>query len=67
MKKGKQRKRLKLLTPNKQFTRLQVSLVQIKDKNSSYILKNEIRERLYFHYQHNKITNTLYNSLIKSV
>ena len=30
-------------------------------------LKNEIRQRLYLLYQHNKITKKVYNNLIKSL
>ena len=47
---------LKILTPNKLLTRLLILLVQIKDGNNSYQLKNEIIQVLYLLYQHNKIT-----------
>ena len=41
---GKERKGLKILTPNKQLTKLQVLLAEIKAENNSYKLKNEIRQ-----------------------
>ena len=63
----KERKRLKILTPNQLLTRLSILLVQIKAGNNSYKLKNEIRQTLYLLYQHNKITKKVYNNLIKSL
>ena len=59
--------RLKILTPNKLITRLAILLVRIEAANSSYKLKNEIRQILYLLYQHNKITKNVYNNLIKSL
>ena len=44
------------MTPNKLLTRLPILLAQMKAGNNSYKLKNEIRQILYFLYQHNKIT-----------
>ena len=38
---------LKILTPNKLFTRLSVLLAEIKAGNNSSKLKNEIRQILY--------------------
>ena len=52
----KEGKGLKILTPNKLLTLLPVLLVQIKPGNNSYKLKNEIKQILYLHYRHNKIT-----------
>ena len=52
----KEGKGLKILTPNKLLTRLPVLLAQIKARNNSYKLKNEIRQILYLLYQQNKIT-----------
>ena len=65
--KVKERKRLKILTPNKLLTRLLAFLAQIKAGNNSYKLKNPIRQILYLLYQHNKITKNVYNNLIKSL
>ena len=58
---------LKILTPNKLLTRLPILIVQIKAGNNSYKLKNEIRQILHLLHQHNKITKTVYNNLIKSL
>ena len=58
---------LKFSTPNKLLTRLLTLLAQIKAGNNSYRLKNEIRQILYLLYQHNKITEKVYNNLINSL
>ena len=47
---------------NKLLTKLPVFLKQVKAKNDSYRLKNEIVDLLH---QHNKITKKPYNNLIK--
>ena len=52
----KEGKGLKILTPNKLLTRLPILLAQIKARNNSYKLKNEIRQILYLLYQQNKMT-----------
>ena len=62
---AKERKRSKILTPNKLLTRLSTLLAQIKAGNNSYKLKDEFKQILYFLYQHNKIIKRVYNSLIK--
>ena len=56
---------IRILTSNKLLTRRPVFLSQIKAGNKSDKLKNEIV--LYLLHQHNKITKTLYNILIKSL
>ena len=63
----KKRTGLKILTPNKLLTRLSVLVAQRKARNNSYKLKNEIRQILDLLYQHNKITEIVYNNLIKSL
>ena len=65
--KVKIRTRLKNLTPNKSLTRLPILLAEIKARNNSYKLKNEIKKILYLLYQHNEITRNVYNNLIKSL
>ena len=62
----KEGKVLKIFTPNKLLTRL-VLLAQIKAERNSSKLKHKIRQILYLLYQHNKITKTLYNVVIKSL
>ena len=42
---------LKTLTPNKVFSRLPISLAQLKAGNNSEKLKNEIRQLLYSLYR----------------
>ena len=42
-------------------------LAQIKAGNNSCKLKKEIRQILYFLYQHNKITKKFQKNLIKSL
>ena len=59
-------KGLKILTPNKLLSRLQI-LAQIKAGNDSNKLKNEIWQTLHLLHQDDKITKTLYNNLIKSL
>ena len=52
---------LKILTPNQVFSRLPISLAQLKAGNNSEKLKNEIRQLLYSLYRSKK---QLYKSLI---
>ena len=66
-KRKNERTGLKILTPNKLFTRPPKLLAQIKAENSSYKLKNEIRQIPYLLYQHNKITKNVYSKIIKSL
>ena len=63
----KERKALNVLTPNKPLTKLPILLAQIKAENNSIILKNEIRQKVYLLYQHNNITKTIHNTLVKSL
>ena len=63
----KERKALKVSTPNKLYIRLPILLAQIKDGNNQYKLQNEIRQILYLLHQHNKITKKVYNNLMKSL
>ena len=55
----KERKGLKILTPNKFLTILPILLAQVKAGNKLSKLKNKIR--------HNKITKKVYDNLIKSL
>ena len=49
----------------KRLNRLPLLLAQIEAGNSLNKLNNEIRQILYFLYQHNKIVKKVYNNLIK--
>ena len=51
----KQASGLKILTTNKIFCRLLISLAQLKAGNNSEKLKNEIRQLLYFLYRSKKL------------
>ena len=63
----KEGKELKILTLNKSLTRLSLLVAQIKARNNSIKLKNEIRQILYLLCQHNKITKKVCKNLIKSL
>ena len=58
---------IKVSPPNKLLTRLPILLAKIRAENSSYKLKNEIRQILYLLYQHNIFTKKVYNNLIRSL
>ena len=66
-KKKNERTGLKIFTPNKLSTRLPMLLAQLKAGNNSYKSTTEIEQILYLLYQHNKIIEKVYNSLIKSL
>ena len=63
----KEGKGLKILTPNKLLTRLPILLAQIAAGNNSNKLKNKVRKILHLLHQHNKISEKVYNNLIKSL
>ena len=63
--KVKKGKRLKILTTNELLIRLPLLIAQTKIGTNSKKLKNEIRKILELLYQHNKITDKVYNNLIK--
>ena len=54
----------KILTPNQMFSRLPITLAQLKARNNSQKLKNEIRQLLYSLYRSKKLTKQLYKSLV---
>ena len=55
---------LKILTPDQMFSRLPITLAQLKAGNNSQKLKNEIRQLLHSLYRSKKLTKQLYKSLI---
>ena len=57
-------KGLKILTRNQMLSRLPITLAQLKARNNSEKLKNEIRQLLYSLYRSKKLTKQLYKSLI---
>ena len=56
---------LKILTPDQMFSRLPITLAQLKAGNEK--LKNEIRQLLYSFYRSKKLTKQLYKSLIEII
>ena len=54
---------LKKLTPNQMLSRLPISLAQLKARNNSEKLQNEIRQIFYFLYRSKKPTKQQYKSL----
>ena len=55
---------LKKLRPKQMFSRLPITLAQLKAGNNSEKLKNEIRQLLYSLYRSKKLRKQLYKSLI---
>ena len=51
------------ITPNQMLSRLPISLAQLKARNNSEKLQNEIRQFFYFLYRSKKPTKQLYKSL----
>ena len=58
---------LQILTPNQMFSRLPISLAQLKAGNNSEKLKNEIRQLLYSLYRSKNMTKQVYNNLINYI
>ena len=55
---------LKILAPNQMLSRLPITLAQLKARNNSENLKNEIRQLLHSLYRSKKLTKQLYKRLI---
>ena len=55
---------LKILSPDQMFSRLPITLAQLKAGNNSQKLINEIRQLLYSLYGSKKLTKAIYNNLI---
>ena len=55
---------LKTFTPNQMLSRLPISLAQLKARNNSEKLKNEIRQLFYSLYSSKNLTKQLYKSLV---
>ena len=58
---------LKILTPDQMFSRLPISLAQLKAGNNSEKLKNEIRQLLYSLYRSKNMTKQVYNNLMNYI
>ena len=55
---------VKILTPNQMLSRLSISFAQLKARNNSEKLKNEIRHLLHSLYWSQKLTKQIYKTLI---
>ena len=60
-------KGLKILIPNQMFSRLPITLPQLKAGNSSEKIKSEIRQLLYSLYHSKKLSKKIYNGLINTI
>ena len=60
-------KGLKILTPNQMLKRLPIALAQIKARNNSESLLNEIRQIVYSLYRSKEITKKVCNNIINSI
>ena len=49
------------------LSRLPISLAQLKARNNSKKLKNEIRQMLYSLYRSNNLSKIIYEKLIKTI
>ena len=58
---------LKILTPNQMLKRLPIALAQIKARNKSESLLNEISQIVYSLYRSKEITKKVYSNIIKSI
>ena len=58
---------LKVLTPSQIFSRLPISLAQLKAGNNPEKLKNEIRQILYSLYRSKNLSKQVYHNLIKHI
>ena len=55
---------LKILTPDQMFSRLPITLAQLKAENNSQKLINKIRQLFYSLDRSKKLTKQLYKSLV---
>ena len=58
---------LKILTPEQMFSRLPISLAQLRAGNNSQKLKNEIRQLLYSLHRSKKLSKTICKHFINDI
>ena len=58
---------LRILTPKQMLQRLPIAIAQVKARNNSDSLSNEIWQIVYSLYQSKQITKKVYNNIIKSI
>ena len=61
---NQQEQGLKILTPKQMFSRLPITLAQLKAGNNSEKLKDEIRQLLHPLYRSKKLAKQIYKNLI---
>ena len=59
--------KLKISTPKQMLQRLPITLTQVKARNNSENLLNEIRQIVYSLDQSKEITKKVYNNIINSI
>ena len=60
-------KGLKILTPNQMLKRLPIALAQVKARNNSESLLNEVRQIVYSLYRSKEITKKVCNNITNSI
>ena len=58
---------LKILTPDEKFSRLPITLAQLKAGSNSEKLKIEIRQLLYLLYRSKNVSKTIYNNFTNTI
>ena len=58
---------LKIMTPKQMITRFPILLAQLKARNNSQKIKNEIRQIVYSLYRSKNLSKTIYNSLMNTI
>ena len=58
---------LNIITTSQMYSRLPITLAQLKAGKSSEKLKSQIRQLLYSLYRSKKLTKTIYNNLINII
>ena len=59
--------RLKILTPKQMLQRLPIALAQVKARNRSENLLNEIRHFIYSLHRAKEISKKVYNNIMNSI
>ena len=58
---------IKISTPKQMLQRLPIALAQVKARNTSENLLNEIRQIIYSLYRAKEITKKVYNNIMNSI
>ena len=58
---------LKIFTPKQIITRLSILLAELKAKNNSQKLKNDIRQIAYSLYRSKNLSKTIHNNFINTI